>query len=102
MKNEYKTMSCEGLINKALTLVKEDNGSKINGRWLANQTHLNGADDEEIQPRVKANLITALSIFNISVNENEIDDEINKLIEAKTKGEVRKILGEVIPKLSGE
>ncbi|MEQ9865441.1 hypothetical protein [Pectobacterium aroidearum] len=98
--NGYETMSCEGLVNRALNLIKNDNGYKINGRWLANQTHLNGQDSAQIQPAIKANLITALNVFNISTNENELHNEINRLVEAKTQGEVRQILSEVIPKLS--
>ncbi|MBN3182558.1 hypothetical protein H5A18_11660 [Pectobacterium brasiliense] len=100
--NNYKTMSCEGLVNRALNLIKASDSYKINGRWLVNQTNLNGPSDDEIQPVVKAHLITALSIFNLDCNENELDDDIVKLVNAKTKGEVRQILSEVIPKLSDE
>lgn len=100
--NGYEMMSCEGLVNSALKLIKADDGYKINGRWLANQTSLNGPDDSEIQASVKAHLITALSIHNLTTHTNELDDDINKLAEAKTKGEVRQILSEAIPKILGK
>ncbi|MCW0320189.1 hypothetical protein [Pantoea dispersa] len=100
--NQYKTMTCEGIVNSALELIKEDDGNKISGRWLANQSLLNGPDDSEIQPSFKANLIMALSIHNLTTHVNELDSDINKLVEAKTKGQVRQILSEVAPKISNK
>lgn len=98
--NHYKKMSCEGVVNSALELIKEDDGNKISGRWLANQSLLNGPDDSEVQPSFKANLIMALSVHNLTTHVNELDSDINNLVEAKTQGEVRQVLNEVIPKIS--
>lgn len=100
--NYYKTMNCEGVVNSALELIKEDGGNKISGRWLANQSLLNGPDDSEVQPSFKANLIMALSVHNLTTHVNELDSDINKLVGAKTQGEVRQVLSEVIPKISNK
>ncbi|WP_109395587.1 hypothetical protein [Proteus terrae] len=99
--SEYKNMSSEGLVNDALELIKEDNGNKINGRWLANQTLLNGSNDELVQPSIKANIVCAINIHNISTHEGLLDNAVKRAIDAQTKGELKEAIAEALEIIKG-
>lgn len=72
----------EGFVRKALDIAENEDG-----RWIANQSHFNGANESKIEPSVLAALVTSTSIY---VQKDKFEEvEIEKALSIKTVGEAR-------------
>lgn len=65
------------------------------GRWIANQRYFNMAPDAELDPQVKAAIVTAVAIY---VDTAGIDkQEVQRALEVKTVGEAQKLIDRLHP-----
>ncbi|MCU8417807.1 hypothetical protein OC507_22640, partial [Vibrio vulnificus] len=85
-------MKEEGFLNRALRVVKDDD---MSARFLANQAHFNGSDDQEIHRDAKVSVIFALNVLNEDRMANQLEEHIDRAHNATTQGEVRQIISDV-------
>jgi len=82
-------MKEEGFINGALNNIKE-NGT--NARFLANQTLFDSPDSSKLQATAKAAIAFALNVYN--QDHNDLSDLIEKALNVKTVGGIKKVIKE--------
>ncbi len=69
------------------------------GRWIANQRHFNMAPDSEIEPQVKAAVVTAVAIY---VETARIDQqEVQRALAVRTVGEAQALIDRLHPMAFG-
>ena len=85
-------MKYEGFVQRALSVIKR---KELGARWLANQAHFNGEDNQEIERNAKVAVIFSLNVLNSEIMVNQLDRYIDKAYEAQTLGEIRRIIDEV-------
>ena len=75
----------EAFVRKALEIATFDDG-----RWIANQGQFNGKDSDELEPSVKAALVTSTSIY---VQKEKLkESSITEALKIKTIGEARSFI----------
>ncbi len=82
-------------------LIKPYDWGDATGRSLANQTLLNGSNDDTVQPSIKENIVCAIAIHNITTHKGLLNDTIKQAINARTKGELKEAITKALKIIEG-
>jgi len=82
----------EGFVRYALEIAESDDG-----RWIANQSFFNHKDSEPLDPKVKAALITATSVYVNKFNWPEVD--VVDALAVNTIGDARALVDRLSAKI---
>ena len=75
----------EGFVRRALSIAEGEDG-----RWIANQSSFNFADNDELSPSTRAAIVTSANIY---VQKHKLEESvIEEALNIKTCGQAREFI----------